>query len=345
MTWRPSANLVTMTATIVVCALLYAVASYRYHHLGFFTVQVFLDLFRDNAYLGIAAVGMTFVILSGGIDLSVGAVVGLTGIVLGMLMERHGWHPAVAVALVLAIGTLFGAVQGFMIQTFQLAPFFVTLAGMFFARGVALLVSTESIGLANESFINVADWSVPVRWFAVGPLNVPVPVPGGSTADAEHVIPFVTIAFVAVAAVGMYLARWTRFGRFTYAIGGNEQSAVLMGLPVARTKVMVYVFSGFCSSMAGVIWSMQYWSGKATAAEGMELDAIAAVVLGGTLLSGGIGSVLGTIVGVLILAIIGQIVTLENLTSWWTRIAIGALLLVFIVMQKLLARLGAVRAE
>jgi galactofuranose transport system permease protein len=326
MTWRPSANLVTMTATIVVCVLLYVVASYRYHHLGFFTLQVFLDLFRDNAYLGIAAVGMTFVILSGGIDLSVGAVVGLTGIILGMLMERHGWHPAVAVALVLALGTIFGALQGFMIQTFQLAPFFVTLAGMFFARGVALLVSTESIGLVNERFLKVSD------------LAIPLGTEGG------HSIPFVTIAFVAVAAIGMYLARWTRFGRFTYAIGGNEQSAILMGLPVARTKILVYVYSGFCSALAGVIWSMQYWSGKATAAEGMELDAIAAVVLGGTLLSGGIGSVLGTVVGVMILAIIGQIVTLENLTSWWTRIAVGVLLLLFIVMQKLLTRLGAVRA-
>ena len=325
--WRPSANLVTMTATVVVCALLYAVASFRYHHLGFFTLQVFLDLFRDNAYLGIAAVGMTFVILSGGIDLSVGAVVGLTGIMLGTLMERHGWHPVFAVTLVLAIGTLFGAVQGAMIQTFQLAPFFVTLAGMFFARGTALLVSTESISLENAAFLKVTDLAIPL-----------------GTADG-HSVPFVTLAFLVVAAVGMYLARWTRFGRFTYAIGGNEQSAVLMGLPVGRTKVMVYVFSGFCSALAGVIWSMQYWSGKATAAEGMELDAIAAVVLGGTLLSGGIGSVLGTVVGVLILAIIGQIVTLENLTSWWTRIAIGALLLVFIVMQKLLTRLGAVRAE
>jgi len=327
LTWRPSANLVTMTATIVVCALLYVVASYRYHHLGFFTLQVFLDLFRDNAYLGIAAVGMTFVILSGGIDLSVGAVVGLTGITLGVLMERHGWHPALAVPLVLALGTLFGALQGFMIQTFQLAPFFVTLAGMFFARGTALLVSTESISLENEGFLKVSD------------LAIPLGTEGG------HSIPFVTIAFVAVAAIGMYLARWTRFGRFTYAIGGNEQSAILMGLPVARTKVLVYVYSGFCSALAGVIWSMQYWSGKATAAEGMELDAIAAVVLGGTLLSGGIGSVLGTVVGVMILAIIGQIVTLENLTSWWTRIAVGVLLLLFIVMQKLLTRLGAVRAS
>src|SRR5688572_15307452 len=315
-----------MTATIVVCALLYAVASFRYQHLNFFTLQVFLDFFRDNAYLGIAAVGMTFVILSGGIDLSVGAVVGLTGIVLAKLMEQHGWHPALAVALVLALGTIFGAVQGFMIQTFQLAPFFVTLAGMFFARGVALLVSTESIGLANDRFLKVSD------------LAIPLGTEGG------HSIPFVTIAFVAVAAIGMYLARWTRFGRFTYAIGGNEQSAVLMGLPVARTKVLVYVYSGSCSALAGVIWSMQYWSGKATAAEGMELDAIAAVVLGGTLLSGGIGSVLGTVVGVMILAIIGQIVILENLTSWWTRIAIGVLLLVFIVLQKPLTRFGAVRA-
>jgi simple sugar transport system permease protein len=328
MSWRPSANLVTMTATVVVCALLYAVASVRYHDLNFFTLQVFLDFFRDNAYLGIAAVGMTFVILSGGIDLSVGAVVGLTGIVLAKLMEQHGWPPALAVALVLAIGTLLGAFQGFMIHTFQLAPFFVTLAGMFFARGCALLVSTESIGLANEQFLAVSDLSIPL---------------GGG--EEVHSLPFVSIAFLAVALIGMYLSRWTRFGRFTYAIGGNEQSALLMGLPVARTKILVYVFSGFCSSVAGVIWSMQYWSGKATAAEGMELDAIAAVVLGGTLLSGGIGSVLGTVVGVLILAIIGQIVTLENLTSWWTRIAIGVLLLVFIVLQKLLTRIGAVRAE
>ncbi len=316
-----------MTATIVVCVLLYAVASFRYHHLGFTTLQVFLDLFRDNAYLGIAAVGMTFVILSGGIDLSVGAVVGLTGIVLAMLMERLGWHPALAVAAVLAMGTMFGALQGFMIQAFQLAPFFVTLAGMFFARGVALLVSTESIGLENARFLSVSDLAIPL-----------------GTAEG-HSIPFVTIAFVAVAAIGIYLARWTRFGRFTFAIGGNEQSAILMGLPVARTKILVYVYSGFCSALAGVIWSMQYWSGMATAAEGLELDAIAAVVLGGTLLSGGIGSVLGTVVGVMILAIIGQIVTLENLTSWWTRIAVGALLLLFIVMQKLLTRLGAVRAE
>jgi simple sugar transport system permease protein len=324
MTWRPSANLVTMAVTILVCVLLYALAGWRYHHLGFLTLQVFLDFFSENAYLGIAAVGLTFVILSGGIDLSVGAVVGLTGIILAKLMEQHGWHPLLAVALVLLIGTLFGAFQGFMIQQFQLAPFFVTLAGMFFARGVALLVSTESIGVENELFVWVSDLAIPL--------------------GADHGIRFVTIAFVVVAAAGIYLARWTRFGRFTYAIGGNEQSAILMGLPVARTKGLVYVFSGFCSALAGVIWSMQYWSGKATAAEGMELDAIAAVVLGGTLLSGGIGSVLGTIVGVLILAIIGQIVTLENLTSWWTRIAIGVLLLAFIVMQKLLTRLGAVRA-
>ena len=325
MTWRPSANLVTMTATIVVCALLYIVASFRYHHLGFFTFQVFLDFFRGNAYIGIAAVGMTFVILSGGIDLSVGAVVGLTGIILATLMEQRGWHPGPAVALVLAIGTLFGACQGFMIQTFQLAPFFVTLAGMFFARGSALLVSTESIGVNNELFIKIADLAIPL---------------GG-----DHSLPFVSIAFVVVAAVGMYLARWTRFGRFTYAIGGNEQSAILMGLPVGRTKVLVYLFSGFSSALAGVIWVMDSWSGRATAAEGMELDAIAAVVLGGTLLSGGIGSVLGTVIGVLILAIIGQIVTMENLNSWWTRIAIGALLLLFIVMQKLLTRIGAVRAS
>lgn len=162
MTWRPSANLITLSATLVVCAALYAAAAWRYHDLNFFTLQVFLDFFRDNAYLGIAAVGMTFVILSGGIDLSVGAIVGLSGIVLAKLMEQHGWHPLLAVATVVAIGTGFGALQGFLIQTFQLAPFFVTLAGMFFARGLALIVSTESLALENELFLKISDLSIPL---------------------------------------------------------------------------------------------------------------------------------------------------------------------------------------
>jgi simple sugar transport system permease protein len=323
--WRPSANLVTLSSTIVVCVLLYVAASLRYGE-SFYSLYYFLGLLRDNAYLGIAAVGLTFVILTGGIDLSVGAMVALTSIILARLVENAGVHPAIAVAAVLALGTAMGAFMGLLIHAFQLAPFFVTLAGMFFARGCALLVSAGSITITHPGLTRLLDFQIPL----------------GRGGDS---LTFEPIAFFAVAIVGMYLARWTRVGRFTYAIGGNEQSAILMGLPVGRTKIIVYAFSAFCSALAGVVWAVSGTSGNALAAQGMELDAIAAVVIGGTLLSGGVGSVLGTVVGVLICAIIGAIITFANLNTWWTRIAVGGLLLAFIVMQNLLARLGAVRAN
>lgn len=342
MTWRPSANLVTLLATVVVCVLLYAVASVRYYSGGFFSLGVFIDFFRNNAYLGIAAVGLTFVILSGGIDLSVGAVVALTSILLARLVEQHNVHPAPAIAIVLLIGTAMGAVMGGMIHVFQLAPFFVTLAGMFFARGAAFLISDRSIELKHPWFAEkVWELEIPLGGLMNLLRNLGLPI---EPTRVEPTVPFVAIAFLVVALIGMYLSRWTRFGRFSYAIGGNEQSAVLMGLPVGRTKVAIYAFGGFCSALAGVIWATASSAGNANAGTMMELDAIAAVVLGGTLLSGGIGSVLGTVFGVLILAIIQTIVNYSNLTSWWTRIAVGALLLLFIMMQKLLTRVGAVRA-
>jgi len=324
---RPSANVVTLLATIAVFVLLYGLAAARYHDRNFFTLPVFIDFFRDNAYLGVAAVGMTFVILSGGIDLSVGGVVGLTGILLATMIEQKNMHPGVAMPIVLAIGTLLGTLMGFMIHYFQLAPFFVTLAGMFLARGLALVISSESIGLDPPLFLWLTEHAV-------------IPLGG------RNRIPFVAIVFVAVAAIGIFVARCTPFGRNTYAIGGNEPSAVLMGLPVGRTKVGVYALSGFCSALAGVVWSLSLWSGNANAGSLMELDAIAAVVLGGTLLSGGVGSVFGTVFGVLILAIIQTSLNFEGtLSSWWTKIAIGMLLLAFITMQRLLTKLGAVRAS
>ena len=325
MKWRPSANLVTLSSTIVVCVLLYAAASLKYGQ-SFYSLYYFTGMLRDNAYLGIASVGLTFVILTGGIDLSVGAMVALTSIILARLVEQAGVHPALAVAAVLLTGMAIGTFMGLLIHMFDLAPFFVTLAGMFFARGCALLVSSGSITITHPALTRLLDVQIPISR-------------GGD------VLSFEPIVFFTVALLGMYLARWTRIGRFTYAIGGNEQSSILMGLPVGRTKIIVYGFSGLCSALAGVVWAVSGSSGNALAAQGMELDAIAAVVIGGTLLSGGVGSVLGTVVGVLICAIIGAIITFANLNTWWTRIAVGLLLLAFIVMQNLLARLGAVRAS
>lgn len=285
---------------------------------GFFSAQVFLNLLIDNAFLVIIAVGMTFVILSGGIDLSVGSVVALTTMVSAALVEHHGWSPAAVIPLVLLMGTAFGAFMGFLIERFRLQPFIVTLAGMFLARGLCYLISVDSISITNEFYSEVSQLRIPL-W-----------------EDASLSISAVIAIAVLLAAV--FIAHCTPFGRAVYAVGGNEQSALLMGLPVRRTLVGVYTLSGFCSALAGVVFTFYMLSGYGLHATGMELDAIAAVVIGGTLLSGGVGYVAGTLFGVLMLGIIQTLISFDGtLSSWWTRIVVGVLLFVFCLLQRLLA--------
>jgi simple sugar transport system permease protein len=286
---------------------------------GFFAAQVFLNLLIDNAFLCIVAVGMTFVIISGGIDLSVGAVVALTTMVSAALVERHGWSPFAAIPVVLAMGAALGAGMGFLIERFRLQPFIVTLAGMFLARGLCYVISIDSISIGND-FYN-----------AVSQLRIPAGA--GASLSVGAVIALLTVV------AGAVIAHWTQFGRTVYAIGGNEQSALLMGLPVRSTLVGVYAFSGFCSSLGGVVFTFYMLSGYGLHAVGMELDAIAAVVIGGTLLSGGVGYVFGTLFGVLVLGMIQTLIMFDgNLSSWWTRIVIGALLFAFCLLQRLLQR-------
>ncbi len=286
---------------------------------GFLRPQVFLNLLIDNAFLLIVAVGMTFVILSGGIDLSVGAVVAFSTVLLAALVQAHGWHPLAAIPLVLAVGTGFGALMGVLIQRYRLQPFVVTLAGMFLARGAATLVSVESIGIDHPFHVAVA--------------NLRIPLGGGASLSAGAAIALLVVAG------GTVLAGMTRFGRAVYAIGGNEQSALLMGLPVAATQVRVYALSGFCAALAGVVYTFYMLSGYSLHATGLELDAIAAVVIGGTLLAGGSGYVLGTLFGVLVLGLIQTLIVFDGtLSSWWTKIAIGGLLLAFCLLQRVLSR-------
>jgi ribose/xylose/arabinose/galactoside ABC-type transport system permease subunit len=311
--WRArlpfSRQQIPLLTTAAVWILLYVAAGLYFDR--FFTSRVFVNFFKNNAVLGIAAAGLTFVILSGGIDLSVGAMIAFTSVIIAVLVERRGVHPLPAMAVALAAGAAFGAVMGCLIAFYKLPPFLVTLAGMFLARGLALVVNRESIGINHRFYAALRDFNF--NYF-----HIPATV------------------FVAVIAVGMYVARYTRFGRNVYAIGGNENSAVLMGLPVRLTKVAVYALSGFCSALAGVVFTIAQSQGYAQTAVGLELDAIAAVVIGGTLLTGGIGSVFGTLLGVLILGIIQTAITFQNFNSWWTKIAIGGLLLAFILLQKAL---------
>lgn len=293
---------------------------------GLLAPQVFANLLIDNAFLLIVAVGLTFVILAGGIDLSVGAVIALSTVAQAALIQRHGWPPLAAIGLVLMLGTGLGACMGLMIQRFALQPFVVTLAGMFLARGVATLISVDSIGIDHPLMVAVA--------------NVRIPLFAGASLSVGALVA------LAVVAVGVVLGGFTRFGRAVYAIGGNPQSASLMGLPVASTVIRVYALSGFCSALAGVVYALYMLSGYSQHALGLELDAIAAVVIGGTLLTGGRGHVAGTLCGVLILGLIQTMIAFDGrLSSWWTRIAIGLLLLVFCLLQRLLVRRAPGQAE
>lgn len=301
-------------ATLLVCVALYVAAALRFEN--FATLQVFINFLTDNAYLGIVAVGMTFVILSGGIDLSVGSVIALVSITMAVLIEKKGWHPLPAALLMLTAGTAFGALMGLIIHGFKLPAFLVTLAGLFMARGLALVSSLESIQLVHPWYVTLLNGRMPV---------------------GDATITVVPLIYVVVVVAGMLVARYTTFGRNVYALGGNEDAAVLMGIPVGVTRVGVYAVSGLCSAIAGIVYTLYSNSGNASTAVALELDAIAAVVIGGTLLTGGIGGVFGTFLGVLIYGIIQTSMAFEGtLNSWWTKIAIAGLLLAFIALQRLI---------
>ena len=314
---RLNAKYLPLAATIGLFLIMAAIGSVLYT--GFFSAQVFLNLLIDNAFLIIVAVGMTFVILSGGIDLSVGSVVALTTMVLAALIEHHHWSPIVAIPLVLLMGSAFGAFMGFLIERFRLQPFIVTLAGMFLARGLCYLISIDSISITNEPYSELAQWRLPL-W-------------EGASLSVGAMVAIVVLL------IALFIAHCTPFGRAVYAVGGNEHSAVLMGLPVRATVIGVYTLSGLCSALAGVVFTFYMLSGYGLHATGMELDAIAAVVIGGTLLTGGVGYVAGTLFGVLTLGIIQTLISFDGtLSSWWTRIVVGVLLLVFCLLQRLLSR-------
>jgi simple sugar transport system permease protein len=282
---------------------------------GFFSGQVFLNLFIDNAFLVVVAVGMTFVILGGGIDLSVGSVLALATMLLAAGVERWHLHPVVAMLLVLVGGLLFGAAQGLLVQVVGVPPFIATLAGMFLARGLCYLISIDSIAIRDPMLATLSQTRL-----SAGPLG--------------EVSPSV-LAAAGVVVAAVWAAHRSDWGRAVYALGGNERSALLMGLPVARTRVGMYAVSGLCSALGGLLFGVYTLSGYGLHGLGMELDAIAATVIGGALLSGGVGYVAGTVIGVLTLGVIQTLIMFDgSLSSWWTRIAIGALLGLFCMMQR-----------
>lgn len=295
-----------LTATISLFVLMATLGSVFYD--GFFSAQVFLNLLIDNAFLIVVAVGMTFVILSGGIDLSVGSVIALTTMVSASLVEKHGWSPAIVIPLVLAMGTAFGAFMGLLIERFRLQPFIVTLAGMFLARGLCYLISIDSISITNEFYSEVSQIRIPI-W-------------GEASVSISAVIAIVVL----LAAV--FIAHCTPFGRAVYAIGGSLAIAERLGYNLRTVHIFVFAYAGFLSGLAGIVHVSSTRLANPFDLVGNELDVIAAVILGGARITGGSGTVGGTLLGVVLVTLINNVLILAGVPSTWQKVIIGAFILV-----------------
>lgn len=305
---------INLMITVVLFFALFAAGSVLYN--GFFSTQVLLNMLIDNAFLIITAIGMTFVLIIGGIDISVGSVIALVCMLSAYLLEMQHLSAMIVIPGMLLMGFLFGLLQGSFIHFFNIQPFIVTLAGMFLARGLCYVISIDTIMITNPFYQFIATYRIPLPFDNFISISV-------------------VIAFVLVLGA-LYLSNYTKFGRTVYAIGGNAQSAMLMGLPVGRTKVLVYGLSGFCSALSGVVFSFYMLSGYGLHAMGLEMDAIASAVIGGTPLTGGVGFVTGTVFGVLIQGVIQTLIMFQGtLSSWWTKIAVAFLLCLFIVLQRI----------
>ena len=312
-----------LTITICIFFAMYALAMIVWGG-GFLRFQQIFDMLNNNAALIIVACGLTVVMIGGGIDISVGGVTAL--VVMSCIVHmNNGGSIFTAALLAIGIGLCFGLAHGYLISYLEIQPFIITLAGMFFARGMTTIVSLEPQKIAHEGFKTLMKTKIEIPWL-------------GYIAKKGNLIPArveygVVIALLIVVIVFIMLKK-TRLGRNFYAIGGNSQSALMLGVNVKRTKFYSYLISGLLSGIAGFVFMMHTGAGNATNAAGAEMNAIASSIIGGTLLTGGVGNVIGTFFGVLTLTTIKAIVTTSGLRDpWWQSITTGAMLCFFIVLQ------------
>ena len=314
-------NTYLLMITILLFAVMYIAGMIIFQNKGFAKPQMFLNLFISNAGLLVIAMGQTIVMIAAGIDISVGSVTALVCMVLANQMENHGTNAYVAVIMALAIGLAFGLVQGFLIAYLDIQPFIVTLAGMF---------STEMISIKNKTFLAWANYKIylPIGSYSKRGKFLPA-----------YIYPTVVIAIVVLIII-ILVMKFTKFGRSVYAVGGNQTSAMMMGLNVKKTKLKAYVLDGFLAGLGGFLFCLNSCSGFVEQAKGLEMDAISSAVIGGTLLSGGVGAPFGTLFGVLIKGTISSLITTQGtLSSWWVRITLSALLCFFIVLQSIFAHM------
>ena len=322
-----NSNTFLLIITIVLFVVMYVAGMIIFSEQGFAKPQMFLNLFISNAGLIVIGCGMTLVMITGGIDISVGSVTALVCMVSAYVMENKGMSAWMAV-FSLIIGICFGLVQGYLVTYLEIQPFIVTLAGMFFGRGMTAMVSTEMISIKNELFLKWANYRINMPFGSVNKKGRFI---------AAYIYPTVVIALIVVIIISVML-KYSKFGRKLYAIGGNQQSAIMMGLNVKRTKMQAYVLDGFLAGLGGFLFCLNSCAGFVEQAKGLEMDAISSAVIGGTLLSGGVGTVIGTLFGVLIKGTITSLITTQGtLSSWWVRITLSALLCFFIVLQAVFA--------
>ena len=323
---RLTGNSFLLMVTVLLFVVMYVAGMIVFSDKGFAKPQMFLNLFISNAGLLVMAMGLTIVMIAGGIDISVGSVTALVCMVCAKQMETNGASAGMAVLIAIAIGLAFGLVQGFLISYLDIQPFIITLAGMFFGRGMTAIVSKDMIAIKNETFLAWANYKIylPIGSYSKKGNFIPA-----------YIYPTVIIALLIFVVIAIIM-KYTKFGRSVYAVGGNAQSALMMGLNVRRTKLKAYVLYGLLAGIGGFLFCLNSCSGFVEQAKGMEMDAISSAVIGGTLLSGGVGTPFGTVFGVLIKGTISSLITTQGtLSSWWVRIVLSALLCFFIVLQSI----------
>ena len=315
-----------LTITIVVFFLMY-IGAIIFQGKGFLKPQTFFNILNANAALIILSCGMSLVMITGGIDISVGGVTALVSMCCAVYLDFHNGNPFVALLIALAIGLAFGLVQGFLIAYLDIQPFIVTLAGMFFARGMTTIVNTNPFNVANEEFV------------ALKETRIIIPGLGSINKLGKYVNAYVEIGVVVAILVVIILfcvLKWTKIGRGFYAVGGNNQSALMLGINVKKTKFLSYLTCGLLAGIGGFVYFMHVGSGSASHASGAEMNAIASSIIGGTMLTGGVGNIIGTFFGVLSLSTIQNIVSSAGLDqAWWTGITIAAMLCLFLVVQSI----------
>ncbi|MCR4776363.1 MAG: sugar ABC transporter permease YjfF [Saccharofermentans sp.] len=321
-------NMLTLI-TIVVFVLMYTMAVICLGS-GFLKPQNFFNILNENASLIILSCGMSLVMITGGIDISVGQVTALVCMSCAVFLDKNNGNVVGSMALAVAIGLAFGLIQGTLVAYLEIQPFIVSLAGLFFAKGMTTIVNANPFNVEHKEFV------------AMRSTRIEIPFLGSYNKKGMYIPAYIEIGVVVAVVVVILLfclLRWTRLGRNFYAVGGNAQSARLLGINVKRTKFMAHLLCSVLAGIGGYVYFMHVGSGSPSHADGAEMNAIASSIIGGTLLTGGVGNIIGTFFGVLSLSTIKNIVSSLGLDeAWWTNITVAFMLCLFLLIQSLVLR-------